>query len=236
MTQLTSLASSSIVGYSNFGASRVSFLHTPIINVKLPRFPNSSMSAPVRLSSALSQTESFVENKMIVPKHKMVFHSRDLLFFYVNRRYHSVNLASMETAHHLQYMTLPGTISNVTRVNQTDLHFDERFPIGSSNNMFYLRSVVVLNDIPKSEFATIGCSSIVISRNAPPGLHRPNPVYFYYNPVTANLMYVDPNTRQYTTNKPIMTIPDHRTHIGPGFYDLARKFGTIFVYSDKNDN
>jgi hypothetical protein len=233
-TQLSSLMTSSTMGYSNFGASRLTFVNTPIINVKLPRNIYGGTQAVggfVRLSSALSQTENFIENKMIIPKHKMVIHSRDVVFFYANRRYHTINFTNMDIS--LRYINLPGTMTSITSVNQTELHFDEDFPIG--NERFYLRSVVVLNNVPKSEFATTGCSSIVISKLAGNAKRNPNrPVYFYYNPVTANLMFVK-NSR-YTTNSPIMALSEHRGPNKPGFYDLARKLGTIFIYSNKEDN
>lgn len=234
-TQLSSLMTTSTMGYSNFGTSRLTFVNTPIINVKLPRLSMAGTQAVpfVRLNSALSQTENFIENKMIIPKLKVVIHSRDLLFFYVNRRYHTINFTSTEMS--LKYMSIPGTIHNVTNVNQTELHFDERFNISNGERQsFFLRSVVVLNHIPKSEFATLGSSAIVIKRPSQANISS-NPTYLYYNPITANLMFVGKNN-QYTTNKPIMTIPEHRTPTGPGFYDLARKMGTIFVYSSREDN
>jgi hypothetical protein len=237
-TQLSSLMTSSAMGYSNFGTSRLTYVNTPIVNVRLPRISVAGNQAVpfIRLSSALSQTEYFIENKMIIPKHKVVIHTRDLLFFYVNRRYHEIKFQN--TNFNLNYMTLPGTISNLTNVNQTELHFDEKFQIGSDREPFFLRSVVVLNFIPylDSKITTIGCSTIVINNQSPgQNLVRANPVYFYYNPVTANLMFVG-NNKQYTTNKPVMTIPEYKTATGPGFYDLARKFGTIFVYSGKEDS
>jgi hypothetical protein len=234
-TQLSSLMTTSTMGYSNFGAARMTFVNTPIINVKLPRNmygATQAVGAHVRLNSALSQTENFIENKMIIPKHKMVIHSRDLVFFYANRRYHTINFTNMDIS--LRYINLPGTMSSITSVNQTELHFEEDFPIG--NERFYLRSVVVLNNVPKSEFATTGCSSIVISANTPNGVARARgrPVYYYYNPVTANLMFI--KNSKYTTNSPIMTLSEHRGPDKPGFYDLARKLGTLFVYSSKGDN
>lgn len=235
-TQLSSLMTSSTMGYSNFGASRLTFVNTPIVNVKLPRLSLAGNQAVpfVRLNSALSQTENFIENKMIIPKHKVVIHSRDLLFFYVNRRYHSINFTSTEMS--LKYMSVPGTIQNITNVNQTELHFDERFNIGSGQRQtFFLRSVIVLNHIPKNEFATLGSSAIVIKKPSQTIQANTVPTYLYYNPITANIM-IEGKNKQYTTNKPIMTIPEYRTPTGPGFYDLARKMGTIFVYSSREDH
>lgn len=231
-TQLSSLMPVSTMGYSNFGTSRLTFINTPIINIKLPRnHVGSTMPAGhvVRMSAALSQTDNFIETKMIVSKHRAVIHSRDLVFFYANRRYHTINFTNMDVS--LRYLNLPGTMSSITSLNQTELHFDEDFPIG--NERFFLRSVVVLNNTPKLEFATIGCSSIVISRHVNNGNRGGRPVYFYYNPVTANLMYV--KNSKYTTNSPIMVLSEHRGPNKPGFYDLARKCGTIFVYSNKDD-
>jgi hypothetical protein len=234
-TQLSSVMSTSSMGYSNFGTSKLTFVNTPIINVKLPRSNifGASQSVPfIRLDSALSQTEHFIENKMIIPKFKTVIYSKDLVFFYANRRYHSVNFTNMDVS--FRYINLPGTISNITNVNTTELHFNDSLSLGSEK--FFLRSVVVLNKISKHEFATTGCSAIVVSKREPyAGAPRPNPLYWYYNPVAANLMFPDPQKPGYTSNSPIMALNSVSGVNKPGFHDLARKFGTIYVYSGKDD-
>lgn len=232
-TQLSSILPTSIMGYSNYGASKMTFVNTPIINVRLPRnnFGVPDPSQAIRLKQSLSQTEHFVENKMIVPKHKQVIHSRDMMFFYVNRRYQSLNFTNLSVE--FNYINIPGTLSSVTKVNTTDVVFEDTFVLSGAAK-FNLRSVVVLNKPTMSEFSTLGCSTIVVSKSDPTGQRRNAPFYYYYNPITANLMFN--NNGKYTQNAPVMRVSEHAQQNTPGFREMARKFGTIFVYSAKEDD
>jgi hypothetical protein len=235
-TQLSSILPVSTMGYSNYGASKLTFVNTPIINVRLPR-NNFGVQQPaqyVKLASSLSQTEQFVENKMIIPKHKAVIHSRDLLFFYVNRRYQSINFTNLNVE--INYLNVPGTMSSITDINSTDLFFEDWIKI--SEEIFYLRSVVILNKVSSSEFATTGCSTLVVSKRQQDGSVRPRPEYYYYNPVTANIMFHQKQANNFVTNMPITKLganPNQQVN-SPGFTELARKLGTVFVYSSKADD
>lgn len=230
-TQLSSYTATSITGQvANLGTSKISFMNTPIINVRLPRlvgYPNvEARPGSIQLKSALQQNENFIENKMIVPKHKVVFQSNDVLFFYINRRYHSVNLVDHQQMS-LCYMSLPGTISGLTNnVNKTPVIFDEREHVGSQ--AFNLQSVVVLNEISSEtlNLGTLGCSTIVKANQDD---NRSRPVYFYYNPTTANIPFVSEGQLRY--NHPIMVVPEFASEAGPGFQDMATTLSTIFVYS-----
>lgn len=233
-TQLSPAFAASSMGYSNYGTSRLTFVNTPIINVRLPRnnFGVPDPSQAIRLKQALSQTEYFVENKMIVIKHKQVIHSRDLMLFYVNRRYQSLNFTNLSVS--FNYFNIPGTLSSITKVNATSVIFQdtELLPGG---NRFNLRSVVVLNKPTNSEFSTLGCSTVVISKKNSQGQSLNTPFYFYYNPLAASLMYKRPNMGL-TTNLPIMRVKEFDEPNTPGFRDMARKYGTIFVYSSRDDD
>jgi len=215
------------MGYTNFGVSRLTFVNTPIINVKLPvNMYGGQAMPPVRMSSALTQMDHFIENKMIIPKNKSVIYSRRIVFFYANRRYQSVNFTNLDMC--FKYMSLPGTMSSVTNVNETELHFDPFITIG--NNRFNLRSVVVLNKISPHPFASTGCSTIVVAQ-PDQSVGRTSNVYLYYNPVAANIKFEHGN--EYVTNNPISIIPYNSFDPAvPGFVDMARKQGTVFVYAE----
>lgn len=228
-TQLSSFSLSSNMGQANFGASKLVFIKTPIINVRLPRNQLGMVqhAGPVQLQSAMQSVDYFIEKNMIVPKQRQVIYSKDLVFFYANRRYQTVNFTSLDMS--FRYMTLPGSVSNVTKINETELIVPPQ--IGVSNDRYDLRSVVVINKMSMSEFATTGCSSIIVCPRDI-NIGRNNTTYFYYNPVAASLLRDDgtPNGA-YTQTPPIQRLPEHSVDPKrPGFENLSRKNGTIFVY------
>lgn len=225
--QLSSFMGTNNLGFSNVGASRLSFISTPVINVRLPRTLTGTSGRQVLLKHQLSSVNWFIDNKIIVPKNQNVVYSRDLLFFNANRRYQSINFTNLDV--HFGYTTVPGFINNVAQVNTTPIIFDTNMSVG--NELFYLRSVVVVNKISKSEFALHGSAAIVIR---PPGSTRTKNQYLFYNPIAANILIEKPNG--YKANKPITVMQENGSADNPGFYETARKFGTIFVYSTKCDN
>lgn len=229
-TQISSFFHRTGLGYSNLGAvSKATFINTPICNIKLP--PNvygGSNQPPVLLRSALTQSDLFIENKMLVPKNKSVIHSRDMIFFYVNRRHQTVNFASVDVG--FRYLSLPGALSSgVTNINTTQIHFEPQIQIGNDN--FILKSVVVLNPLLDGQLST-GCSSFIVQA-ADPMANRPTTTYFYYNPVNAGVVFEQ--NGKYTRNDPISVVlgntNDPRTI---GFEETARKYGTIFIYANPN--
>ena len=230
-TQISSFSHRTGLGYSNLGAvSRSTFINTPICNIKLPVniYGGGPAQGPaVRLTSALTQSDWFIENKMLVPKNKSVIHSRKIIFFYVNRRHQSVNFASVDMG--FRYLSVPTSMTGMTSINTTELAFDDELIIG--NDRFNLTSVVVLNPLLEGQLST-GCSSIVCCQPDVP-MGRARSTYFYYNPLAAGVMVE--RAGQFVRNDPISPMLDHsndpRT---PGFIETARKYGTIFVYVNPN--
>lgn len=228
-TQISSFVNRTGLGNSNLGAmSRATFVNTPICNIKLPANFTGAPSQPVALTNSLSQSDWFIENKMLVPKNKTVIHSRKMIFFYVSRRQQTLNFANLDDIN-FRYVTLPGNMNNVTSINTTDLHFDHNLSIGTDR--FQLASVVVVNDLINGKLST-GCSSVVISPPDVPG--GTSFKYYYYNPVSATISFVDnsnPAAKSVRKNDPIMPIPGNSSSpLTVGFIQLARKYGTIFIY------
>jgi len=83
----------------------------PIINIRLPvSNVAGSSSASVKLATSLSAPDFYVENKVIVPKTKQVVYSRDVLFFYVNRRNFTFDHQKLLTASMPQFSVLPFSV------------------------------------------------------------------------------------------------------------------------------
>jgi hypothetical protein len=216
------------IGNSNIGASRLSFINTPIINVRLPRSNVAPGSRQIILKHELQNVSWFIDNKIIVPKNQTVVYSRDLLFFSANRRYQSINFTNLEA--HYGYTSVPGFIDTAAKVNTTPIIFENVMTVGSE--AFYLRSVVVVNKISKSEFALHGSAAIIVK---PPSNDTQRSQYLFYNPIVANILIEKDN--DYQANKPITIMDENNnTSSSLGFYETARKYGTIYIYSSKDDN
>ena len=224
--QISSLTQRSFMGFANFtGLARTTFLRIPIINVRLPTIVPNNLGMPmpqIHLERAINQSDYFIENKLLVPKSKSVLYSRNVVFFYVNRRYHTVNVANL--TYRFSYTNVPYQTFNVgqTAINDINVGFDYSLKLGK--DMFGLRSVVTVYRPPIAENVSVGSSCVVVHNN--PGSVAD---HFYYNPLLANHSF--DNGTVYQKNKPITVI--NRVAANPnevGFVDMAQKFGTIFMY------
>lgn len=225
-TQISSLVHRTGLGYSNLGAvSRATFINTPICNIKLPVniYGGGAPAPAVRLETALTQSDWFIENKMLVPKNKTVIHSRKLLFFYVNRRQQTVNFASTDVS--FRYIALPGTVSHMSTINTTPLAFTNELAIGSDR--FTIQSVVVANKLMNGQLST-GCSAM-IRCNKDASVGRTHVSHYYYNPLAVSVMFRRGDS--YVRNDPVSPIYENSSDPQtPGFVETARQYGTVFVY------
>lgn len=113
----------------------------PIINLRIPP-PNGVTPltlAPLSFRAALSQADQYVENKMIVSKVKNVMYSRDVLFFYINRRYQSVDYTRVANTY--QFSSLPITTTQFENLNETSIDFDQNLTL-QSGDVFSIRAVL----------------------------------------------------------------------------------------------
>jgi len=225
--QISSLSQRSFMGYANFtGLARTTFLRIPMINVRLPTLAPNNLGYPVpqvHLERAINQSDYFIENKLLVPKSKSVLYSRNIVFFYVNRRYQTVNVANL--TYKFSYTNVPYQTFNVgqTAINDLNVGFEPTLRLGQ--DVFSLRSVVTVYRPPIAENVAVG-SSCIVTRLSSPGVASD---YFYYNPLLANTMVEVGDS--YRQSRPITVI--RRRAQGPneiGFDDVAQKFGTIFMY------
>ena len=225
-TQISPFVQSVGMGYSNLGSiARTTFINTPMINIRLPTNIYGTTGSPVDLSVALQQADHYIENKMLVPKRKSVIYSRDVAFFYANRKYHSVNFANMNMG--FNYVAMPMAQTGITSINDTPLNFRESgLKIG--NDSFDLRSVVVLQTPPVSGSVPTGCSAIVIKR-PDFSIGQSDTVYYHYNPQDASILMDTGST--WESNDPITSIPENSADPNDmSFRDLARRYGTIYLY------
>lgn len=212
-------------------ASYTQITTVPMINLRLPRQLGSAPVSltTVSLTDALNQPQWFIEGKTLVPKSQSIVHSRDVLFFYIDRRFKAFNYASLSKPY--VFTGLPPTLSGLDSINDMRVQFNPDVRIGDDD--FDLRSVVfveVTNLGEKGGKVITGCSTgIVIPADPAKGVAIEE--YFQYDPQGAGFTHVLADGSQ-VNYAPVAAL----RKIGLGsteeraFYPLAERRGTIFMY------
>lgn len=200
----------------------------PIVNLRLPlSFRNVNMT--VYLNTALEQYNWIVENRSFTPKVSSIIHSRDVIVFYANRRYQSINFARINAPCY-NFTTLPATHSALETINEVSVNYDSEITVG--NELFVLRSVVFVDRSLMNKDLITGCSAgIILRREFAVG--RAQPLYLCYDPLGAGFKFEDQN-RAFVSNPPIYevpaTTPYNDGNAPESFQKRACKRGTIYVY------
>jgi len=213
----------------SFGSSPLSMMgigeltSVPMVTLRLPlNITNKNHS--VDIQEALTQPQWFVENKMIVPKSQAIIHSRDVLFFYVGRRFQTINISRVNTP--CNFTALPMTVAGWEAINDTIVNYQNTITV--LNDQYQLRSVVIVDADPKNKLI-IGSSAAVITDQKE---------HLLYDPQGAGEMF--PSGSGYTTNAPITVIPGQTPfNVGQGtesFYQRASRRGTVFMYQKVTSN
>jgi hypothetical protein len=200
----------------------------PMINFRLPP-PSATNNEPVELSDALEQSQYFVENGIMIPKQTSIIYSKGVLFFYVDRRAHTLRFNDMQP---FNISRLPVSITGFERLNDTRVQFNETISIGEDE--YQLRSVVVaeVNNNTVERNIVVGSSAIFLISPT----KNPNVVvneYFQYDPLSVNNMVESSaNSNQYVNRQPVNSIDGTpgRSEPGESFYEMAQERGIIFMY------
>lgn len=234
-TQLSSFSQRYGLGFTNISSiGKTVFVNIPIVNIKLPIDLIGNQIHSISLSRALSQTDYFIEHKIVVPKNKSVIYSNEVAFFYANRRYPTTNFYNSRMS--CRFMSMPTTFINQTTINRSLIEYDDEMRIG--RDWFTLRSVVMLQRPPISgaEIVT-GCSAAIAVDPTSPSIKfsGSSPIYIHYNPSVASIQYLEgnqpPTGSQFVANTPVSYIDN--TTLNPsriGFRSEAKERGTIFFY------
>lgn len=219
---------SEAAGFSNI--TRV-----PMITLRLPLNVTGGAIAPLSLETALTQPQLFVENKIIVPTSLQIIHSNDVLFFYVGRRYQSINIARM--APPFNFTNLPMSVSGLESLNCHPVYAPRSMNI--MNDVYELRSVVLIEKTtsPDGRDLIVGSSALVVlPRDIAADRFEEN--CFLYDPQGPGSMY-EANTGKFAREKPIKLVPSQPTFAGSeieSFDQKASTRGTIFMYQKVTNN
>jgi hypothetical protein len=211
-------------------ASGISQITTvPMVTLRLPLdIGIGRQQTPVNLKESLSQPQWFVENKMIVPKSQAIMHSRDVLFFYVGRRYKQINIAKMSTPYNFTH--LPMTVAGFEKMNDRPVYYEKELRI--LNEKYTLRSVVLVERSRANKNLIVGSSAIVvIPRNIRQGRFKED--FLLYDPQGSSEQFRRPDG-SYKSTSPITYIPDEPRYVTgdnvESFWECASTRGTIFMY------
>jgi len=228
-TQLSSFSNRYGLGYTTINSlAKTVFVNIPIVNIKLPIDLSGTTRHTISLSRALSQTDYFIEHRVVVPKNKSVIYSNQVAFFYANRRYPTINFNTLNMS--MRYSSLPVSFVNQTTINNTVVTFEPRTRIG--REYFDLRSVVVLKRPPLSGInVATGCAALIAADRSS-AAYIDGTMYLMYNPADAPIQIYDPETSTYVSNSPITIIPEvTATPNDIGFRNEAQERGVVFFYT-----
>lgn len=212
----------------------------PMISLRLPPYYNAEKDEPLPLTSALAQTIWINENKTILPKQHRIVNSNEVLIFYVNRRLPTINIRTFTNP--LCFSQVPLAMNNFEKLNRYPIGLDSNLYLREGDDVYYLRSVVVVNEtqIPmRSRTANLitGNSALITSpRNIANQIFDNE--YYLYDPFGASIPIraADGGPDEYFFNKPISRIEfsfasQANPVASPTFLERATSTGTIFIYA-----
>ena len=149
---------------------RPTITNIPMINVRLVSFQSVSPVSiqggafqggtpnqnPVNLNDAVNQVQTFIEGNMLVNRVTNVISSRQVLFFYVDRRAHVMNVGMR----HFNLNNLPKSVAGLERTNEKPVEVPPVIHCGTGASKddgawtggteYYLRSAVCVKTTPYS--------------------------------------------------------------------------------------
>lgn len=175
---------------------------------------------PIRLEDALTQRQLYIHHRQLTAKQQEILYSRELLIFYVHRRFQTINTARLTAPYHVSY--LPTTINHFERLHEVEVNF----PIGdlmigriSGQQTFKIRSIVTVNtkkvrDDEKNQII-IGCSSYIFPLD--------NDVIYKYDPLKLG-----------DAGKEVFPLTALKNDFFNETIMDASKTGTLFIYATKD--
>ena len=128
-----------------------------MINVQIPHQSlDTTAVTEVPLAIGLQAPHWYLENGIVIPKQNSIVYSREVIFFYVNRRYQSVG-AMYNAAY--QFNKLPVAVSGFNKINHVPV--DAKQVMTIHQQAYILRSVVVVEGMKEHNKLYDGCKTII---------------------------------------------------------------------------
>ena len=131
-----------------------------MVNVQIPHHSldgnNDDISIP--LAVGLQTPHWYLENGIVIPKQNSIVYSREVIFFYVNRRYQSVG--SMYNSA-FQFSKIPVAISGFHKINTVSIDLKQAMKI--HQHVYILRSVVCATIDENNSKMYNGCCTYLLN-------------------------------------------------------------------------
>ena len=200
----------------------------PLIQLRLPIDIDNGRS-PIHLRDGLSRPQWYVERNTIVPKSQEIVHSKNVVFFYVNRRFKTLNITRFRVPY--TFSALPMSVAGWESLNDHVVKFDPIMTI--AKKQYKLRSVVFVESAAVDKKLIIGCSAGILKYGN--GLFDPEA--FYYNPQGSGIVFKDESSGEFYKNDPVTVIPLRGgVRADKTFTNMAETQGTIFMYQKIDDD
>ena len=131
---------------SSISTSQITTL--PMITMRIP-VNNNGEGNVISLDEALSQEQLYIHHKQLTVKQQQILYSRELLVFYIHRRYQSFNTSRLTNPYKITY--LPFTMGQFERLHDATVTIPLNMTIpkdsvggSSSQQKFELKSVVAV--------------------------------------------------------------------------------------------
>lgn len=163
MTQSVSVSNMPTIAVtrSNLVPSAYQLTSVPMINIRIPfkiAPDTTTATTGITLKHSMSQIQWYVENNIILPKSQQILNSRDVIMFYIPRRFKSVRHGLFNKA--FSFTDLPMTVSGFDNVNETEVLLDG-YEMEIMGHIYDLASAVVVNKGKSLGSHIVGSSAII---------------------------------------------------------------------------
>ena len=205
----------------------------PMITMRIPMNFETNPKE-IELKSALTQQQLYIHHKQITVKNQEILYSRELLIFYVHRRYHAFNTGKLIAPYGISH--LPITMNQFEKLQDTDVNIENDINIGNGNQKFSLKSIVCVEtkditsikdcDINTNSKLIYSCSTYILGQGEDQDIDQP---YLYYNPLNFGPNKDSMITAMYSGNLNNNNNDDDDKNV----YKTIKKSGTLFIYHTK---
>lgn len=262
-TPLTGMGSYFGASFGNAGVGAfvqevvTTYVSVPFVTIQLPHNESADALVSRDLKSFLNQTLWLNDGKNnMIPCEKSLYSAKELLIFYVNRRVQHINAKTKLNPY--CFNKLPLTMNTFSKVNTCPIDLETTLEL--KGDYYDLRSVVAVTDTSIKnadggvQYYVTGCIGLIVGKSDFAS-GKYSDTYYRYDPLGAAIPVYYPGVdasdkeRGFRYNKPISKIDystvteitDSTTTGELGFYDLAQRYGTIYIYakhggySDRNE-
>jgi hypothetical protein len=190
----------------------------PMITFRIPLIESKANPQVFSLTDCLEQRQLYIHKRQITVKTQQIMYSRDVLIFYVHRRFQTINLAKLSRPY--QMASLPVTIGAYERLHPAQVNFELSLTVG--NQRFDLKSVVAVETAPNDPNLILGCSALIRVNNE--FVNKLGAIK--YNPLDLQSNLPD-------DVKPLSWCDLSNISNDPNvcnFYSIASLKGTLFIY------